>query len=357
MARQGVLILLVLAGAVAAGENLKVNDPKHNFEIKGPTSSLDWESVKSGNPKLRAHFETVFHDVWPVSAAVVRLYVTGPGSTNDPKNWREQLEFEFAKVAERKEHEDKLGGIACRRFEVRGKGKEGLLHLTWRHLRYGSFVYVLDIRRYGEATEDDLVRDEIGEIVSSFRFLKQVETPPERDPELPDPEHTKRETIEWEWWRLKVVKPEGLLRVRDLDASERVNGVIGRFDGRLKVQQTLLMIRIYAHRRGVGPWKPLKETMRLRLSQWQDRVPEKQRKEPELEFDKWKPPRAKEMLRMKLLAFGKTRQTTRWYFAECSNGVQYEIEIYFTGTRGEELWRSRIDDFLKNFRPQPKKRR
>ena len=357
MARQGVLILLALAGAVAAADDIEIRDKDLNFEIHGPHSSVDWKRMEPTNKKLRAHLRTVFLDVAPLAQVDVRLYVTGTGTTNKPEAWRLELEKEFTEVAKREKGEDRLGGVACRRFEVRGTCRAGLLHLTWRHLRHGSFVYVLDVRRYGEAIEDEYVREEIVEILASFRFLKEVETPPEAEPETPDPELTKRGTIEWEWWRLKVVKPEGLLRVRDLDASERANGVIGRFDGRLKAQQTTLMIRIYAHRRGIGRWKALKEQMRIRLSQWEERIPAKQRREPGQDFDKWKPPLANEMLRMKLLAFGKTRQTTRWYFAECSNGVQYEIEIYFTGTRGEELWKSQIDDFLRNFRPQPKKRR
>ena len=359
MARLGVLIpmmLLALAGAATADEDLKVRNKKHNFEIKGPRSSMDWVQIKEMHRDAKARFQLDLPDAEIFARADVTVWVIPASTKNPPEMWRKSMESEFKAVEKRADRREELAGETWQVFDARGGHQVGKMHLEWRHLRKGDFVYVLAVRRYNEAIEDEPTDEEINEILASFRFLRTVETPSEESvPEI-DPELLKRKHMEWVHWRLKAVKPEGLVTVKtaDLDQAERENGVIARFDGHLPKQQTMIMIRIYAHRKGVGRWKTLNETMRLRLTQWQERVPKEQRKEPEYEFNKWKPPLAKEMLRMRLLALGKSRQTTRWYLAECSNGVQYEIEIYFTGTLGGELWKSRIDDFLKHFRPQRK---
>lgn len=359
MARLGILILLAFAGAAGADEDIKVRDETHNFEIKGPRSSMDWVRIKEMHRDAKARFQLDLPDAEVLGLADVTVWVIPASTKNPPEMWRESMEKEFKAIGKRSDRRETLAGETWQVFDARGSHQVGRMHLEWRHLRKGDFVYVLAVRRYNEAIEDEATGEEVDEIVASFRFLRKVETPSEDSAPEIDPELSKRKHLEWEHWRLKAVKPEGLVAVRiaDLDDAERENGVIARFDGHLPKQQTMIMIRIYALRKGVGRWRPLQSTMRLRLTQWQERVPKEQRKKPEYDFDKWKPPLAKEMLRMRLLALGASRQTTRWHFVECKNGVQYQIEIWVTGTLGEELWKSRIDDFLKHFRPQKKTRR
>jgi hypothetical protein len=166
----------------------------------------------------------------------------------------------------------------------------------------------------------------------------------------PDPTKLARQAMELDFWKLKLLKPEGLTSTdpEELTQGEKDNNIRARFNGR--ADQTSLTIWVYAQAESTQRYT-IEQLAERALKSWQDDATYKQRLEPEVDKSFKDFPMTKEGLRMKLVGRRAVIDTNIWMFMQCKNERQYQIRIYYSGGTGETVWKKQIEDFLKNFKP------
>ena len=345
---RGLSFLFVLAAAFAGDGTIK--NEEFNFEITIPGEGIDWKSLAppKDKPFIKVHFKTAFPDG---SSAEIQLMVLDIGrkkrAADLVERWKDTLEGERTPDHSRVAHPDKLGGRDAETVDL----KEKTRHVTYTVAPVGRRAYVFYVVRTGTAIGDADVEEEIDGCRASFKFLREVVEPdsPEEDAK-PDPEELKRKEIVLEFWRLTLVKPEGMVRVAtaSFDASERTNSLVFKCKG---LGEERCTIRVFAVVKGLKAYRPVKAFVDLRLKQFRETYPEKWRKEEH--HKKWPVLLAKKAPWLKLVGRRKVTETIYWYFAECKNDRLYQIQIFLPGA-AEKHWKAQIDDFLKNFKPSRK---
>jgi hypothetical protein len=230
----------------------------------------------------------------------------------------------------------------------------------------GKFLYIFYVVRTYKAVGDAGLEEEIGKIRDSFKFLRieVVKADPKakggdtpvgpagaEEKKGPDPALLVREEKEDNYWKLKYVKPEGLLGIppEKFDEFENANHVIAKFTR--QADQTNIMIRVYAQNEKTQKYT-IEQLAENYVKYFNQTYNEKSRKEPEIDKDYKKFPLSKEGIKMKLTGRRTVPEVKYWYLAQCKNGRQYQIEIYVTGGEGEQIWKNQIDEFMKHFKPQ-----
>jgi hypothetical protein len=329
-------ILVLLVGAALCGSEGVVRSEELNFEIRGPAG---WESVST--PGLRAHFKTEGVDV----QLMVHTGDRARPLEKIAEHWRTTMEQDVSTVAERTVGRGTLGGDGCVVVDLKGRHDSSERHLTWMLGRRGARLYVLWIMRMDEAIGDAKREAAIETVRASFRFLREAEKKPPSEDE--PPEELKAKTITHDYGRFECLKPEGLRRVLEIDATEAATGVVLKFDN--VVEGSRCLIRVYARKGGKESIRQLAED---RIERFEKAYPPNRRK-PVQKDARWKLPLARKTLVLKMTALGKSKIVHRWYFAECRNQRQYQLEIFVSGGRD---WSPQVDAFLESFKPLKKKK-
>jgi len=378
------LLLLVaacLGGPVrtAAADGATVHDEAANFEITLPPEKAgDWDVVPldSERKDIKAHFKTEFTDSEPLATAEVQVLIFPIDRQTAARKiealaaqWSVSMEGSLDNPRDVKEDKATLGGQPAYYRDLKGDLHvgSGVGHVTWYVTRMGKYAYILWVIRTYSAVGNEELEAEIASIRDSFKFLKIEEVKP--DPKVkgggpgppagagandkakePDPELLKREEMKLDYWRLKFVKPEGLLNVPPdkFDESEATNHLVAKFTR--TGDQTYILIRVYAQLEKNQRYS-IQEQADTYIKYFNQKYNEKARMEPEIEKDYKKFPLAKDAIRMKLTGRRTVPEITLWYLGQCKNERQYQIEIYMTGAEGEKAWKNQIDDFMKHFRP------
>ena len=355
----------------AAGETRVVRDELLLFEIALPQDLDAWdlEPITDKSRALKAHFQTVFDD--QAGSAAVRFFASGDGGVAPERGvapflerYTEAMEQAVPSPLSRESAKVDLAGIEWTRINLRSADT----HITWWIARRARLVYVLHAIRFRRAVDDEEVEEEIQAILETLKLLDPPRPPKTGKPDssttpsdpgppaedgVVDAAALEQRTLTREFQRLELVKPAGLVELAPtrFDESERASRVIVRLDGRDRKEQSLCLIRVYAWPKKATGYRPIERVADRRIEEWRTRTAENRRKEPEIEKNPWKPPLWKRSLSVKLVAKRKTRETARWLFVECRNGIQYHLEIFVTGTRGEQLWKPQVDAFLEGFKP------
>jgi hypothetical protein len=229
---------------------------------------------------------------------------------------------------------------------------------------------VLHVYRCHKAVDDTGLEEEIGKIRDSFKFLKIEEV--KADPKAkkgdgpggpagagagsgkdqgPDPALLTREEIKNDFWRIKFVKPEGLLSTPSdkLEDADIKNHVIAKFNR--TAEQNSILIRVYAQSEKSQQFT-IEQLAERYLQSFKQTFNEKSRLPEEIDKDFKKFPMAKDAIRMKLMGRRTTPETIYWYLAQCKNGRQYQIEIRLWGGEAEKFFKNQVDEFMKSFKPQ-----
>jgi hypothetical protein len=371
--------LLVAALTARAGDDITVRNESSNFEISLPPEKAgDWDKIEDKDrADVKAHFRTEFTDTEPLATAEVQVIVHSNDRTLQGRKlesiaaqWASSMEGSLENPREQGESETTLGGQPAYMRDLKGdlvKGS-GVGHVTWYLTRMGKFLYVVHVIRTYRAVGDAELEGEIKQIVDSFKFLKveEVKADPKakpgegpaapagagasEKPKGPDPELLKREDKKIDFWKLKFVKPEGLLEipVEKFEKSETDNNCIAKFTA--TGEQTYILFRVYAQREKTQQFT-IEQLADRNLASFKQTYDEKSRMPEEIDKDYKKFPLAKDAIHMKLTGRRTVPEIKHWYLAQCKNGCQYEIEIYMTGAEGEKAWKNQIDAFMKGFRP------
>jgi hypothetical protein len=380
----GVALLLAAllsgSGVAAGADDIAIRDEASNFEISLPPEKAgDWDKMEPKDRKdIKAHFRTVFTDTEPLATAEVQLILfpinrdlATRSLESIAKQWASSMEGCLANPRDLKEDKATLGGQEAYFRDVKGDlvNDSGLGHVTWHIARMGKSLYVLHVVRTHKAVGDTGLEEEIVKIRDSFKFLKIEEV--KADPKAkkgegpagpagagagsgkdqgPDPALLTREEMKLDYWRLKFVKPEGLLNVPPdkFDESEVANHCIAKFSR--SAEQSTILIRIYAQL-DKNQQYTIEQLADRSLKSFKQTFNEKSRLPEEIEKDYKKFPMAKDAIRMKLVGRRTTPEVLLWYFAQCKNGRQYQIEVHFWGGEAERYYKSQLDDFMKSFKP------
>jgi len=373
------LLLLLLAVPAALADDKTIRDEASNFEIAPPPDAADdWDVLKppADRPEIKAHYKTEFADSDPPAYGEVQVIVTPLTTVYAARDldyivakWAEIMEGAIENPRELTEGKTTLGGEEAYYRDVKGDFGSGIAHITWYLTRMGKNIYVLYVLRTYRAVGNMELEDEIGQIRDSFKFLKKeavkadpkVKKPrgpggpagagsPGKEAE-PDPSLLEREKMKLDFWRIEMVKPEGLLNVppEEFNDSEKQNNVVAKFQR--DKEQTRLVIRVYAQS-DVAQRYTIEQLAENYVKYFEKRFPEKSRLKPEIDKDYKRFPLAKDAIKMKLMGRSTVPETTYWYLAQCKNDRQYQLEIYFSGGEiAEKAWDPQIKDFLKNFKP------
>jgi len=378
---------LALAPALLSGPDADddaVRSEEFNFSISMP-DSIDWTKEKlptdASKSYIKAYFRTEYTGTDPLAYADVQLMVlplarsfVKKGPESIAKAWVDSMEGSLTHTRDLKEGKGTLGGRECWSRSLKGEFGSGVAHLTWEVAKMGKHVYVFYALRAYDAVGDEDLEEEIKEIRDSFKFLKEIEEKAHKDgdkakPAAPggngnkgddgpkvDPNLVKRERVDLGFWRVKMVKPQGLKQIppSNFSASEKdpANNVVAKFEGRQ--DQTYILIRIFAQS-STSQRYTLEQVMERNLKRFQQTYAEKRRLEPEVDENyRRKVHLADEAIFMKLVGRRAQPETTYWILAQCKNDRQYQVEIYMTGATGEKIWKKQVDDFLKNFKPYKK---
>ncbi len=375
-----VATLLACTVAAAPADDKSVRDEASNFEMAvPPEKAADWDRVTPDEKRkdIKAHFKTEFTDTEPLAKAEVQVIVFPLRKDLATRaleaiatQWSSLMEGALTSHRDLKEGTTTLGGQEAYFRDVKGDLMTdlGAGHVTWHLARMGKFVYVFHVVRTYKAVGDEGLEEEIAKIRDSFKFLKieQVTADPKAKgdgspagpggagavgaPTGPDPTLLVREEMKFDHWKVKFVKPEGLLNTPPdkFEESEMTNHVIAKFTR--SADQTNIMIRVYAQLE-----KAQKYTIEMlaenTVKYFNQRYNEKSRKPPEIDKDYKKFPLAKSAIMMKLIGRRTVPEQMLWYIAQCKNGRQYQIEIHMTGSEGEKVWKNQVDDFMKSFKP------
>lgn len=381
MRTAALLLLLLLPSTVLAGKDSLVKDEEYNFEISMPPNSIDWVKMPLSKDKskahVRAHFQTEYADTDPPSTCDVQLMVVALSKLwarqsldRIAMQWQPMMEATLSNKRDIKEGKKKLAGQEFYYRDVKGEYIAGVGHITWYLGRMGNYLYTLHILRTYKAVDDDMLEEEVDDILKSFKYLKVIEVkahkkggskgkPPEVGgggavgggaTDRVDPDKIKREKIMLDHWRLELVKPKEMFNIDPLEfsKSEKANNVVAKFSRR--VQQSFLEIRIYAQSSSSQKYT-LDQLAQSTQKFWEKTY--KQRLKPEID-EKYKFPMAKKAIKMKLVGRRTVPETYTWILAQCKNDRQYRISIYTTGATGETIWKTQIEDFLKNIKPLKK---
>jgi hypothetical protein len=366
-------------GAAVAADEATLRDEASNFEISLPPDKAgDWDRIEHKDRKdIKAHFRTVFADSEPLASAEVQVIVF-PLNRDLAANrldtianrWSSSMEGCLANPRDLKEDKATLGGQEAYCRDVKGDlvADSGMGHVTWHLTRMGRNLYVVHVVRTNRAVGDTGLEEEIGKIRDSFKFLKieEVKADPKakkgegpggpagagasKGKEGPDPEQLARAEMKLDYWRLKFVKPEGLLNTppEKFDESEVRNHCVAKFNR--TIEQSSILVRVYAQ---------LEKNQQFTIEQLADRTlqsfkqtfNEKSRLPEEIEKDYKKFPLSKDAIRLKLVGRRTTPEIMMWYFAQCKNDRQYQIEIHFWGGEAEKTFKNQLDEFMKSFKP------
>ena len=369
------LLFLVLAAtpdvARPDDEGL-VRDETLNFEVRLPPDSIDWK-IEPIPEALRKQghavwFRTVFADSDPEASADFKLIVlplhrdfVRMDIAKISTRWAEGMESHLSNPRDRKESSGKFGEVEYRMVDVKGDYLAGIHRRTWIVAKNGKLLYLIYVDRSYRAVSDDLVEEEVQAILKSFRFLKvlkvekhakgtkQGAVPDAGGPagKKIDPELIKKERFKEPFWRFSCVKPEGLLNKKLSEDNKKRN--MKYFFGADK-QGSRLWMMIYAQTDKAKRYT-LEQLMDQRLTWWKSEV--KVSKEPKID-KKYRFPLAKKALRIDLVGRVNTTRKRTYIFADCKNGRQYILEIYYSGTQGQKLWGKTIERFIKGFKPRKK---
>ncbi len=377
------LLLAALLGGtgIAVAEDGKtIRDEASNFEISVPPEKADdWDKMEHEERKdIKAHFRTVFVDSEPLASAEVQVILfpinrdlATRSLESIAKQWAASMEGSLANPRDLKEEKTTLGGQEAYSRDVKGDlvSDSGMGHVTWHIARMGKSVYVVHVVRTHRAVGDEGLEEEIGKIRDSFKFLKIEEV--KADPKAkkgegpggpagagagrekdkgPSPEQLAREEMKLDYWRLKFVKPEGLLSTppEKFDESEVANHCVAKFNR--TVEQSSILIRVYAQL-DKNQQFTIEQLAERTLQSFKQTFNEKSRLPEEVEKDYKKFPQSKDAIRLKLVGRRTTPEVMIWYFAQCKNGRQYQIEIHFWGGEAEKFYKNQLDDFMKSFKP------
>ena len=117
--------------------------------------------------------------------------------------------------------------------------------------------------------------------------------------------------------------------------------------------QTFCLIRLYAKSTVSGQRVFTVQQLAKRYIEVFEKTYKKNRRlKPEID-KRWRLwPLTKKALSLKLTGRRAVPEITWWYLADCTNGRQYQVQIYLTGgATAERTWKNQIQDFLKNFKP------
>ena len=377
---RAVALLLLLPSVLLAGKDSLVHDEEHNFEISLPPRSIDWVrkplSKDKSQAHIRAHFQTEYADTDPPSTCDVQLMVVALSKLwarqsldRISMQWQPRMEGSLSKLRDVKQGKKKIGGQEFYYRDVKGEYIAGVGHITWYLGKMGNYLYTIHVFRTYRAVGDDMLEEEIKEIVDSFKYIKVIEVkahkkggskgkPPDVGPggaggggggatDRVDPEKIKREKVTLAHWRLEAVKPKEMLNIapKEFTKSEKANNVIAKFERR--VQQSFIQIRIFAES-STSQRYTLDQLAKSTLKHWETTY--KTRLKPEID-EKYKFPMAKKAIKMRLVGRRTVPETYTWILAQCKNERQYRISIYTTGATGEQIWKTQIEDFLKNLKP------
>jgi hypothetical protein len=382
------LVTAILAGALlpqafAEDEGI-VSNKKLNFEIRTPPDSIDWEVVEIGEANAKqgckAHLNTSWADSDPPAAADVYVWVkklskedARMGIDFVHKRWR-ALEAVVENPRNRTEEKVKWGGVDSWAVDVTGNHATygGVYRLQYVVGMNGNFLYAMTIYRSYDAVDDEDIDEELQQIRDSFKFyeIRKVtadkRAPAKAGEDVPDaggegvapseekipPEKLVRRELKEEFWKFDMVKPEGLLMVPSgkLSDNERQLGVVKKMERRKG--QTYCQIRIYAKSLKSGQKiYTIKQLAESRIKAFEKTYKKTMRKKPAID-KKW---RIKKMsdksMAIKLIGRRAVPEITWWYFADCKNGRQYQLQIYVTGGTGEKDWAPQLKDFMEGFKP------
>ena len=215
------LLLAALLAAPLHAETL--GGESEGFTLVVPR---DWEH--GGNTKNRdgpkAHLRTFFGERPEASNCDVELYVRP--ALKEPladtaAAWRRDLEAALG--VEGRTSEGALDGVPCVVLDFASEGSRW----TYRLAAKGDRFYVLSVARHGDAVDDADIEADVKCLVASVRLLAKEAAPvPDAPPAAePEAEEDRDETIVFEHWRLRCVRPAGLRRV-DPAAEEKDQGVV-----------------------------------------------------------------------------------------------------------------------------------
>lgn len=294
------------------------------------------------HPAIRASFRT--------EMAEIRVTV-GPGTL---EAWKERARGMFGEVSKEEGGKGTLGGQECVLLDLRGKREGHALRVTSRLARRGGRMFELAVIRWDDLLDDEEIDEDAAKVVAAFAFLVEPdpepapETAPESAPAPPSPPEPRRE-VRLDFWKLRCVKPEGMVEVpaSGFDDAERRAGVVLRFQGERPGSR--LVARVYAQSRKTERWHPIERLLRERIDQF-EREEAAQRAEPEV-GDRWKLPLAEETRTLRLSRIRQGKEVNLWWFAECSNGRQYQLQLFVSGGDGERTWRKEIAEIVEGLVP------
>jgi len=371
--RKAVFLLLLASGLFALPEEKGgVKSEEFNFEIRAPEDSVDWEVKELSEEQVaaswQAHLYTEFADSDPPTYSDVVVRVMPMASENIrlgldkiARKWEEAMEGFLDHKRDRTTKAGKLGDQDCWIVDVKGDFGSGIHQRTWLLAKMGKFMYVIHVDRNFKAIGDELLEEEIQAILGSFKFLrieklekhkdaKKEDAPGEAGPgskvakKKVDPELLKKEKFNEPFWRFKMVKPEGLvkLKVAEQDARQDIKYLFMHDKDNSRLQ-----IRIYAQTEKAKKWT-VDQLLDYKLEYFQKEV--KVAKDPKID-KKYKFPLAKKAIKIELTGRSTTTIRRIWILAQCKNDRQYQIEIYLTGANGPQVWDKTIAAFLKGFKP------
>lgn len=344
--------LLLLALAAGADDQPPVAGDGKTFEIALP-KGVAWTKEKAEGD-TKAHLKTEFAASDPKATADVRVMVFALSRSLAEKSletiaadWAKTLESTFENSRLAGEGKSELGGEEAWSRDLRNDWAR----LTWHLSRKNGFLFIFHVIRTNQAVDDADLEAEVAAMRASFRVLAEEanpEEPPPPEPPRHTPEQLKRSTRVLDYWRLELVKPEGLVEVpqEDLTENERAGDVVAKFEGR--GEQTAIMVRVYAQSEA-GRKFTIEKLAEQRIAQF-EKAYDKALRQPPQRDTAWKPPLAERAIRLVLVGREKTVRTTRWFLAECKNGRQYQLEIYVSGG-APDRWSKEIEEVLKGFRP------
>jgi len=371
----------LLVGSAAGDDEPTVRNEAANFEISlPPLKAGDWDVLvppESDRKDLKAHFRTVFVDTEPLATAEVQVMVYPLNKDMAARQleaiaaqWATSMEGSLDNPRDLKEEKTTLGGQEAYYRDVKGDLAmgSGLGHVTWYITRMGRNAYLLWVIRTHRAVGDESLEGEIAKIRDSFKFLKieEVKADPkakaakpgapagaganEKD-QGPDPSLLVREEMKIDFWRLKLAKPEGLLNIPPdkFDKYETDNHVVAKFDR--SVDQNRLMIRVYAQLEKNQQYT-IEQLAETQLKYFKQTYNEKARLPEEVDKNYKKFPQSKDAIKLKLVGRRTMPEIIYWYFAQCKNGRQYQLEIHLWGAESEKYFKNHLADFMKSFKPQ-----
>ncbi len=350
-----------------------------NFEISLP-KGIDWEWIKLSEQDKKQGCVVQLATIWaaaePPSRSDVHVFVTKlskefakKSAENIAKLWGEtSFENSIQNPRNRKAEAIKLGSVDAWSNDVIGNNAAD--GSVWR-LRYivaknGNYVYTIMIGRNGKLVDDEDLDEELATIVKSFKFgeirKSKAHKKGGRKGGAPpaggaggggknvDPAKVKREEIELDFWRLKCVKPQGMLRLdgKTFDESEKFYNLILKFQA--SKPQSTISIRVFAKSLKSKGGFSIDKLVESRIKLFKKTYEKNKRQPPEQK--KWKKVKGtKKGVYLHLLGRRKVTEVDRLYFLDHKNNRQYTIQIYCSGGTGDKAWKNEIKDFLDHFKP------